>query len=260
MRKQTILSLAIISILPFAAKADPIGPAHVNSGAVVATASAPYAIAGEETGDTTNVVSASYVKGAYNDAISAINKVNSDKQDKLIDFESNNPMYNKVVGSGLNGVGNNLVYGSNDEYAAMTDDIARQATNNETGNLNEILISAGGAFNVVREAGQDLQEHIDTKQNKLTTHYGDSIPSTVLDYVGNHLGNVAYAAALGDTTAVNRYTDTINNIVEPQSLVTTYAVIDAFMATGIALNNKRVSALDTWGSNHTAEVALINHQ
>jgi len=194
MRKQTILSLAIISILPFAAKADPIGPAHVNSGAVVATASAPYAIAGEETGDTTNVVSASYVKGAYNDAISAINKVNSDKQDKLIDFESNNPMYNKVVGSSFNagGVGNNLVYGSNDEYAAMTDDIARQATDNETGNLEEVLISAGGAFAIVRDAGHILQSNIDTVQN--------------------------------------------------------------------SVNNKRVSALDTWGSNHTAEVALINHQ
>ena len=62
---------------------DPVGPAHVNSGAVVATASTPYAIATEQTGDSTTVVSASYVKGAYNDTIAAVNKVNADKQGKL---------------------------------------------------------------------------------------------------------------------------------------------------------------------------------
>ena len=66
---------------------DPIGPAHVNSGAVVATASAPYATATEQTGDTTTVVSASYVKGAYNDAIAAVNRVNSDKQKKIVNMK-----------------------------------------------------------------------------------------------------------------------------------------------------------------------------
>jgi len=76
MKKIFILPILILPIVAHAT--DPIGPAHVNSGAVVATASAPYATAREETGDTTNVVSASYVKGAYNDAIAAINKVVDD--------------------------------------------------------------------------------------------------------------------------------------------------------------------------------------
>lgn len=76
----------VLLVMPFVAHAtDPVGPSAVPSGgtAVVATASAPYATATAETGDTTNVVSASYVKGAYNDAIAAVNKVNADKQGKL---------------------------------------------------------------------------------------------------------------------------------------------------------------------------------
>ena len=85
MKKIFILFLLIIPIMAHAT--DPVGPAHVNSGAVVATAPAPYAIATPETGDTTNVVSASYVKGAYNDAIAAVNKVNADKQDKLVSHD-----------------------------------------------------------------------------------------------------------------------------------------------------------------------------
>jgi len=111
MKKIFILPILIAPIIAHAT--DPVGPAHVNSGAVVATASAPYAIATPETGDTTNVVSASYVKGAYNDAIAAINNVadelrgvNNDiedeiaeKQDKLIVRETDTEMTNEVMGS-----------------------------------------------------------------------------------------------------------------------------------------------------------------
>ena len=120
MKKIFILPILIAPIIAHAT--DPVGPAHVNSGAVVATANAPYAIATPETGDTTNVVSASYVKGAYNDAISAINNVankvsdvesdlsnlsdfvNNDiedeiaeKQNKLVGVESQNEISNDVI-------------------------------------------------------------------------------------------------------------------------------------------------------------------
>ena len=66
-----------ILITPMVAKADNVGPAAVGQGEtpVVATASAPYATASDQPGDSTTVVSASYVKGAYNDTIAAINKL-----------------------------------------------------------------------------------------------------------------------------------------------------------------------------------------
>ena len=89
-----------ILILPIAATAaDPVGPAHVNSGAVVATAPAPYETATEQTGDSTTVVSASYVKGAYNDAIAAVNKVNADKQDNLYISRSGSeiPIHSEII-------------------------------------------------------------------------------------------------------------------------------------------------------------------
>ncbi len=81
MKKIFILGLLISPIV--ARATDPVGPAAASGTAVVATASAPYATATVENGDPTQVVSASYVKGAYNDAIAAVNKVNADKQGKL---------------------------------------------------------------------------------------------------------------------------------------------------------------------------------
>ena len=94
MKKIFILS---ILIAPIMAKADNVGPAAASGTPVVATANAPFATAGAETGDTTNVVSASYVKGAYNDAIAAVNKVNADKQGKLTIRSGRQDIFNSVV-------------------------------------------------------------------------------------------------------------------------------------------------------------------
>ena len=72
MKKILILSLLITPIM---AQAD-VGPAQDDSdNPVMATYNGPYVLATPEDGDSTTVVSASYVKGAYNDAIMAINKL-----------------------------------------------------------------------------------------------------------------------------------------------------------------------------------------
>ena len=86
-------------LAPIVANANPVGPSAVGQGqtAVVATASAPYQTAAPANGDSTTVVSASYVKGAYNDAIAAVNKVNSDKQNKLINEETGNEIDTYVI-------------------------------------------------------------------------------------------------------------------------------------------------------------------
>ena len=114
MKKIFILGLLLAPIVAHAD--DPVGPSAASGTPVVATANAPYATATVEHGDTTNVVSASYVKGAYNDAISAINKVaerieglsdyvNGDiedeiaeKQDKLTVREEDTEISNEVIG------------------------------------------------------------------------------------------------------------------------------------------------------------------
>lgn len=111
MKKIFILSILIAPIAAYAT-----GPAGVDDGFdgdwVGADDLAPYETATIENGDSTTVVSASYVKGAYNDTITAINTVandvnnlsdslndlGNDKQDKLYSIEE------KLIGGGTNTV------------------------------------------------------------------------------------------------------------------------------------------------------------
>ncbi len=79
MKAKRILSIAIIAALPFGAHAtDPVvavGPAHASSNPVVATANAPYVTVTPTQADESHIATTAYVKGAYNDAIAAVNKV-----------------------------------------------------------------------------------------------------------------------------------------------------------------------------------------
>lgn len=105
---KTILTLAIIGALPFAANATgpvvAVGPAHASSNAaVVATANAPYVTVTPTQADESHIATTAYVKGAYNDAIAAVNKVNSDKQGKLErddEADGTGDMDTYVIGSG----------------------------------------------------------------------------------------------------------------------------------------------------------------
>jgi hypothetical protein len=94
MKKIFILSILIVPIM---AKADNVGPAAASGTPVVATSNAPYATVGAVNGDTTHVVTASYVKEAYNDAIAAVNKVNADKQGKLISTTERQQILSGVI-------------------------------------------------------------------------------------------------------------------------------------------------------------------
>jgi len=77
MKKIFILCLLIAPII-----ANAVGPAPVDNvnNAVLADYYGPYATADILPGDSTTAVSASYVKGAYNDVIAGLNK----KQDNLM--------------------------------------------------------------------------------------------------------------------------------------------------------------------------------
>jgi len=97
MKKIFILPILIAPIVAHAT--DPVGPAAASGTPVVATASAPYATATAENGDTTNVVSASYVKGAYNDAIAAINNVAETVNVAVEDLDNlSSQVYNDIDG------------------------------------------------------------------------------------------------------------------------------------------------------------------
>ncbi len=90
---KTILTLAVIAALPFGAMADYTyvqqnTPAMVEPGAVATKSRdvAPYVIMAPTTADESHIATTAYVKGAYNDAIAAVNTLDfqiKTKQDQL---------------------------------------------------------------------------------------------------------------------------------------------------------------------------------
>lgn len=100
MKTKILLSSVLIAILPLVANAgNRVGPDPDESGhPVVADAEGPYQTAEITTADQAQVVSASYVKGAYNDTIAAINKVNDDKQERIVNPDGN-PMERELFPS-----------------------------------------------------------------------------------------------------------------------------------------------------------------
>ena len=82
--KTTILSIAIIAILPFVANAEQTTvtsqtPAAVGANGTVnvAATGGPYQIATIGEHDDEHIATTAYVKGAYNDSIRAVNKLDS---------------------------------------------------------------------------------------------------------------------------------------------------------------------------------------
>ena len=98
MRTTKPLIFAIVALLPFGAFAT--GPAHDSGNSpVVATASAPYQTVTPEAHADEHIASTKYVIGAYNDAIAAVNKVNADKQEKLVN-DNDDPILPDVINDG----------------------------------------------------------------------------------------------------------------------------------------------------------------
>ncbi len=108
--KRIVLS-AIIAVLPFAANATQTivqtqTPAAVGENGTVKKAATvgPYVTNEPTVADQTHIATTAYVKGAYNDAIAAVNKVDdslrgdiNNKQDKLVVGE-NVKVDNQVLG------------------------------------------------------------------------------------------------------------------------------------------------------------------
>ena len=90
--KQTLLSIAIMLTLPLTAMAENIsGPMYVaptyatpDNPAPLTNVLGAYGRINIDTADQQNIASTAYVKGAYNSAIAAVNKVNGEM---LIDKE-----------------------------------------------------------------------------------------------------------------------------------------------------------------------------
>ena len=163
MKKIFILS---ILITPIAAHAT--GPAGYDGNpdnATHADSDGPYETATINAGDSTTVVSASYVKGAYNDAIAAINtlvdRVTADEE------ETQQRLYTTV----------------NDEDTFMNSEIKQD-------------VSTATATDLV--SGLAVQDAIGTKQNKL--YYTMGRPGTVPTYVDAEIRKSSDTLSTTDNT------------------------------------------------------------
>ncbi len=99
-----ILSMAVAAALPFTANATQTivqtqTPAAVGANGTVkkAATGGPYVTNEPTAADQTHIATTAYVKGAYNDAIAAVNKVDDSKQDKL--YNGNTEITNNVYGA-----------------------------------------------------------------------------------------------------------------------------------------------------------------
>ena len=169
MKKIFILSILIAPIAAYAT-----GPAGINDGFdgdwVGADDGAPYETATIENGDSTTVVSASYVKGAYNDAIAAINTVANDVNDlnDLYDLTDN-------ISNSLDEKQNQLyLSGNSDTYisSAVIEDFGT-LNNMPRGSARTILINAIG----VKDAIGVVDTTIANKRINAVTTWGNDTPT-----------------------------------------------------------------------------------
>ena len=197
MKTKKLLSIAILATLPFTVNADYVHtetPAHVPQNGTVYRAEeyGPYQIATISNNDGEHIASTAYVKGAYNDAIAAINT----KQDELR--------------AGSLAVDNVLVTGNDDNTLRYLRD---------SNSPNNQLFTAKAVLELVNAR---------------------------LDGVD---GPVSWA--IPESAQFMDYMIDEEEFDSPESTVASIAAV----RTGIL--SQRVVARDTWGSNHTANVALI---
>lgn len=113
--------IAALAVLPVAANAavgevvSVADPAHSTASGITAETAPKYALAVEAATDATNVATASYVKGAYNAAIKAINKV-SETATNALTADGTATLTNKTIDA--NGTGNSITNIEKDNFAA----------------------------------------------------------------------------------------------------------------------------------------------
>lgn len=171
--------IAALAVLPMAANAatgdivsgDPAAASSVNpaqaDNAVTASASPKYALAVEAATDSTNVATASYVKGAYNAAMKAINKVSE--------------------------TANNAVKGVQVNGADLTLDANGKAN---------VTVAEGSTNGTVAVNGSDVAVHgLGSAAYTDSTAYATAAQGTKADNAETHIGTMANLTG-GETTLV----------------------------------------------------------
>ena len=231
------LSLLIITVLPFTAYAELT--TDESGSPAVSDYDPPYALAEPTQADQGHIATTAYVKGAYNDAITAVNtladihvadyneldgsisSVQSDVSD-LSDAVDGKQDKLRVVGMGPRG----------DQSADISTDVLFSLN----GTITDLQLATASA----------VKNAIDSRL---------IIPSTnpeigviqMSNQVVTNLSSVNNANQLVNGVAVKNAITDINSTIE-----------NAITDINSTIGNKRVQIYTTWGGNGTAEVAFIN--
>ena len=279
MNIKQIASIAIIAALPFAANAAQTivttnTPAAVGANGTVnrAATSGPYQTATIGEHDDEHIATTAYVKGAYNDAIAAVNKVDDDKQAKLINGQNNNNILPKVVtGSGFNGLGTALLTQLGTAhpdtvagYAAATEEIAYDLTgvHNNAAALDDTLISAGTVMQWMREVGAGIDEKQDKLQPMDSNIEGVNyqvITASDAGDIGAYLPDMTLQEALQEA---GYYDNDSAKLISIGGVIRMMHDMGAELksdtdAVATSLSNKRVEIYTTWDTNDTTQVAFV---
>ena len=165
MKTNKIISLAIFALLPIAGNAENISgamytaptAADTNHPAPTTQADAPYGRANIDTADQEHIATTAYVKGAYNSAIAAVNKLNSN------------------VSTGLQDVMDELAGYVNQNVQDIRDDMADKVSSTDFNNELDGAMAAleENAINYADNAEQGAKDYTDAKRVEIYTTWDD---------------------------------------------------------------------------------------
>ena len=196
-----------------------------------AAASGPYQTATIGEHDDEHIATTAYVKGAYNDSIRAVNKLDSDKQDTLYNSSTNAPISATVMGA--------------DDFLPIADDVVRQSVNSggfvsdltslKNAGFDAQLATVAGVVEGMNMAVSLVQYSInEAKQDKL---------NTFID---------------GEDVYMDSYVvQDLNDEVAMDQLASATAIKDAIDVVDTKIDNKRVKIYTTWGNDTAAATTQV---
>ncbi len=234
-----ILSMAVAAALPFAANATQTivqtqTPAAVGANGTVKKAATvgPYVTNEPTVEDQTHIATTAYVKGAYNDAIAAVNKVDADKQAQLVVFDTNSS------------VGTNVV-GANDEIVlALHQQVGNGEFYNET--MNELLPEIEQAMG------------IDYSDSLITAEAAIKLYAILMEFNEFQQAKLSTRVNNQDQNISSTIAQTVNTTTpSATTLVSEAAIASAINGQTTALNSKRVTVYTTWGVDDGTAVTQV---
>lgn len=205
--------IAVLAILPMAANAavTDADPGQTNADAPVATNPPKYSLAAAHTTDDTHMATAGYVKGAYNAAIKAINKVSS----TALTADGTATLTNKTIDA--NGTGNSITNIETDNFNAdaivtSTEAIKLDGTGSDTALPTEKAVA--GAITTATN-GMVTETGTQTLTNKTIsggTVSGATITGGTIDASSTDISNLsasdfATGVVVSSTTGIAATTD-----------------------------------------------------